>query len=130
MDVILLEDVKALGKKGDLVKVNDGYARNYILPRKLGVEATAKNKNDLKLQKEHQAREEKRLYDEIYAKWESECEVIRDQRTAFVKKRLKSVCSWLVELLKLVGKRLLPSARLVQIASLLVKSESREQVHR
>ncbi len=67
MDVILLEDVKALGKKGDLVKVNDGYARNYILPRKLGVEATAKNKNDLKLQKEHQAREEKRLYEEALA---------------------------------------------------------------
>ena len=67
MDVILLEDVKALGKKGDLVKVNDGYARNYILPRKLGVEATAKNKNDLKLQKEHQAREAKRLYEEALA---------------------------------------------------------------
>ena len=51
MDIVLLEDVKTLGKKGQIVKVNDGYARNYILPKKLGVEATAKNLNDLKLQK-------------------------------------------------------------------------------
>lgn len=56
MEVILLEDVKSLGKKGQLVKVNDGYARNFILPKKLGLEATAKNLNDLKLQK---ANEEK-----------------------------------------------------------------------
>lgn len=51
MDIVLLEDVKALGKKGEVVKVNNGYARNFILPKKLGVEATAKNLNDLKLQK-------------------------------------------------------------------------------
>ena len=50
MQVVLLEDVKALGKKGQIVKVNDGYARNFILPKKLGVEATSKNLNDLKLQ--------------------------------------------------------------------------------
>lgn len=54
MKVILLEDVKALGKKGDLIEVNNGYARNFILPKKLGVEATGKNINDLKLQKAHQ----------------------------------------------------------------------------
>ena len=53
MKVILLEDVKALGKKGDIVNVNDGYARNAILPKKLGVEATPKNLNDLKLQNKH-----------------------------------------------------------------------------
>lgn len=53
MKVILLEDVKALGKKGQLVEVNDGYARNFILKKKLGVEATNKNLNDLKLQKAH-----------------------------------------------------------------------------
>ena len=53
MDVVLLEDVKSLGKKGQIVKVNDGYARNYILPKKLGVEANAKNLNDLKLQQAH-----------------------------------------------------------------------------
>ena len=42
MEIVLLEDVKALGKKGQIVKVNDGYARNFILPKKLGVEATRK----------------------------------------------------------------------------------------
>lgn len=51
MKTILLEDVKALGKKGDVVEVSDGYARNAILPKKLGVEANSKNLNDLKLQK-------------------------------------------------------------------------------
>lgn len=54
MNIILLEDVKSLGKKGDVVKVSDGYARNFILPRKLGIEATEKNKNDLRLQKKHE----------------------------------------------------------------------------
>ena len=54
MQVVLLEDVKALGKKGQIVKVNDGYARNFILPKKLGVEATSKNLNDLKLQKSNE----------------------------------------------------------------------------
>ena len=56
MEVVLLEDVKALGKKGQLVKVNDGYARNFILPKKLGVEATPKNLNDLKLKKANEAK--------------------------------------------------------------------------
>lgn len=51
MKIILLEDVKSLGKKEEIIEVNDGYARNYILPKKLGVEATSKNLNDLKLQK-------------------------------------------------------------------------------
>lgn len=54
MKVILLEDVKSLGKKGQTVDVSDGYARNCILPKKLGVEANAKNLNDLKLQKAHE----------------------------------------------------------------------------
>ena len=56
MEIVLLEDVKALGKKGQVVKVNDGYARNFILPKKLGVEATSKNLNDLKLQKANDAK--------------------------------------------------------------------------
>jgi len=56
MEIVLLEDVKALGKKGQIVKVNDGYARNFILPKKLGVEATSKNLNDLKLQKANAAK--------------------------------------------------------------------------
>lgn len=53
MKIILLQDVKALGKKGQIVEVSDGYARNAILPKKLGVEATSKNLNDLKLQNQH-----------------------------------------------------------------------------
>lgn len=53
MKVILLQDVKSLGKKGEIVTVTDGYARNSILPKKLGVEANAKNLNDLKLQNQH-----------------------------------------------------------------------------
>lgn len=56
MKIILLEDVKTLGKKGEIIEANDGYARNYILPKKLGVEANAKNLNDLKLQKNNEAK--------------------------------------------------------------------------
>ena len=56
MKVILLEDVKSLGKKGEIVNVSDGYARNAIIPKKLGVEANAKNLNDLKLQKSNEAK--------------------------------------------------------------------------
>lgn len=51
MKVILLEDVKSLGKKGEIVTVNDGYARNFLLKTKKGVEANNKNMNDLKLQR-------------------------------------------------------------------------------
>lgn len=51
MEVVLLEDVKTLGKKGQIVNINDGYARNFVIPKKLGIEATPKNLNDLKLQK-------------------------------------------------------------------------------
>ena len=54
MEVILLADVKALGKKGEFVSVSDGYAKNFLFKKKLGIEATAQNKNDLKLQKKHE----------------------------------------------------------------------------
>ncbi len=64
MKVILLEDVKALGKKGEIVNVNDGYARNFILPKKLGMEATSKNLNDLKLQKANEDKKAQALLDE------------------------------------------------------------------
>ena len=56
MKVILLEDVKTLGKKGQTIDVNDGYARNFILPKKLGLEATPQNLNNLKLQKANEAK--------------------------------------------------------------------------
>ena len=54
MKIILLENVKSLGKKGEIVNVSDGYARNMLLPKKLGVEATPANLNSLKLQQAHQ----------------------------------------------------------------------------
>jgi len=50
MKVILLQDVKSVGKKGDIIDANDGYARNFLLPKKLAAEANSKNLNDLKLQ--------------------------------------------------------------------------------
>ncbi|MCR5213416.1 MAG: 50S ribosomal protein L9 [Eubacterium sp.] len=53
MKVILKQDVKSLGKKGEIVEVNQGYARNFVLPKGLGVEATAKNLNDLKLKNQN-----------------------------------------------------------------------------
>lgn len=56
MKVVLLQDVKSLGKKGEIVKVNEGYARNFILKKKLGIEATAANMNDLKLQNANNAK--------------------------------------------------------------------------
>ena len=64
MKVILLQDVKALGKKGQIVNVNDGYARNFILPKKLGLEATGKNLNDLKLQKANEEKVAQQILDE------------------------------------------------------------------
>ena len=51
MKVVLLQDVKALGKKGDVVEVSEGYARNFLLTKKYAVEATPANLNTLKLQK-------------------------------------------------------------------------------
>ncbi|MCR5301474.1 MAG: 50S ribosomal protein L9 [Lachnospiraceae bacterium] len=56
MKVILLEDVRSLGKAGDVVEVSDGYAKNFIFKKKLGLQADSKNLNDLKLKK---ANEEK-----------------------------------------------------------------------
>ena len=67
MQVILLEDVKSLGKKGDIVKVSDGYARNMILPKKLGVEATQKNLNELKNQQKRDSIVAKQQLDEARA---------------------------------------------------------------
>lgn len=59
MKIILLKDEKKLGKKGEVIEVSEGYARNYILPRKIGVEASSGNMNDLKLQKANEERKAK-----------------------------------------------------------------------
>ena len=56
MKVILLEDVRSLGKKNEVVNVSDGYAKNFLFTKKLAVEANSKNLNDLKL---HMANDEK-----------------------------------------------------------------------
>ena len=64
MEVILLKDVKSLGKKGDVVNVSDGYARNFILPKKLGVEATKQSLHELKLQKDAEDRRNKEILDQ------------------------------------------------------------------
>jgi large subunit ribosomal protein L9 len=67
MKIILLKDEKKLGKKGDIINASDGYARNYIIPQKIGVEATAKNMNDLKLQKANEDKVAKEILDEAKA---------------------------------------------------------------
>ena len=51
MKIVLIEDVKSLGRKGEVVEVSEGYARNFLIPKKKGVEANAQNLNTLKLQK-------------------------------------------------------------------------------
>ncbi len=71
MKVILLQDVKSLGKKDQIVDVSDGYARNYVLPKKLGIEATPKNLNELKLKKAHE--------DKVAAQLLAEAQALADQ---------------------------------------------------
>lgn len=71
MKVLLLQDVKGQGKKGDIVNVADGYARNFLFPQKLAAVADAKVINEIKTKKEaleHKAVEEKRLAEELAKK--------------------------------------------------------------
>lgn len=63
MKIILLQDEKKLGKKGEIIEASEGYARNYIIPKKIGVEATPKNMNDLKLQKANEEKVAKQQLD-------------------------------------------------------------------
>ena len=56
MKVILKADIKGVGKKDEVINASDGYARNFVLPKKLGVEATSSNLNDLKLKKSNEAK--------------------------------------------------------------------------
>lgn len=67
MKVILLEDVKSVGKKGDTVNVADGYGRNVLIAKKLGMEATPQNMNNLKLQKAHEDKLAKEQYEAAVA---------------------------------------------------------------
>lgn len=67
MKVILLQDVKSLGKKDDIVEVSDGYARNYIIPQKKGIPATPENMNNLKLQKANKEKVAKEQYEAAVA---------------------------------------------------------------
>lgn len=67
MKIILLQDDKKLGKKGAIIEVSEGYARNFVLPKKIGVEATPKNLNDLKLQQANDAKKEKELLEAAQA---------------------------------------------------------------
>ena len=76
MKIILLQDEKKLGKKGDIIEASEGYARNYILPKKIGVEASSKNLNDLKLQK---ANEAKAAAEEALKNAKSEIDMARAQ---------------------------------------------------
>ena len=82
MKIILLQDVKSLGKKGEVVDVNDGYARNFVLPKKLGVEANGKNMNDLKLQK---ANEEKIAKEQLEAAQAFAAEMEKDEVVVSIK---------------------------------------------
>ena len=60
MKMILLQDVKSIGKKGDLINASEGYAKNFLLPRKLAVEATKSNLNDYELKQKAEAKSWKR----------------------------------------------------------------------
>lgn len=64
MKVILQQEVKKLGKKGEIIEVSEGYARNYLLPQKLAIPATNSNVNTAKLQKEAETRKQQRILDE------------------------------------------------------------------
>lgn len=75
MKVILLQDVKSLGKKGEIVEVNDGYARNFIFKKNLGTEASPKNLNDLKLKKQN----DKKVAAENLAKAQSFAKELQDK---------------------------------------------------
>lgn len=67
MEIILTQDVKSLGKKGEIVKVSDGYARNFILPKKLGLEATKQNLYELQVQKAAEEKRQKEILEEAKA---------------------------------------------------------------
>lgn len=64
MKVILLEDVKGVGKKGQLVNASDGYAKNFLFPKKLAVEATKANLNEFELKQKSEAKRRQEEYEQ------------------------------------------------------------------
>ena len=80
MDLILLADVKKLGSKGDVIKVSDGYAHNYLLPRGLAEKATKSNLNQLKQQakvQQRKDREQKTAAEQLVKRLETEHFIIK-----------------------------------------------------
>lgn len=67
MKVILLQDVRGQGKKGQLVEVSDGFARNFLFPRKMALEATADNVNTMKMNNKAKQEKEQRQREEAAA---------------------------------------------------------------
>lgn len=67
MKVILLEDVKSVGKKWELVNTSDGYAKNFLFPKKLAVEATKSNLNDFELKQKAEAKRKKEEFEQAQA---------------------------------------------------------------
>ena len=61
MKIVLLENVKKLGKKDEIIEVSDGYARNVLIPKKLGLPATAENLNNVRLKKKNEEKKEENL---------------------------------------------------------------------
>ena len=84
MKVILLQDVKSLGKKDEIVEVSDGYARNFVLPKKVGVEATPKNLNELKLKKAHE--------DKVAAEKLADAQALANKMKNILSARLAVLC--------------------------------------
>ena len=78
MKVILQQDVKGQGKKGQLIEASDGYARNFLLPRKLAVPATAENINTMKMQEKAKKAQE--------AAEKAEAQAVAEQLKAIVVK--------------------------------------------
>ena len=99
MKVILTEDVKSLGKKGEIVNVSDGYARNFILKKNKGVEANGKNLNDLTTIRLHSssmkmrrnlARRSKQVRSKLRSRWEKAAKHSVPYLQKRSQKRLKS----------------------------------------
>ena len=61
MKIVLLENVKKIGKKDEVVEVSDGYARNVLIPKKQAVQATSENINNLKLKNKNEEKKEENL---------------------------------------------------------------------